>query len=101
MYSKSAFRHHQEARDQVKKMGETLRTLNGIFRNMQTDVETMRAADLKDQVRLRLRHSKTFLRGRRRAKDCVGGKVTDNVSLYPRLSSSGESCTRRRWSWPS
>jgi hypothetical protein len=41
----------QESRDQVKKMGETLRTLNGIFRNMQTDVETMRAADLKDQVR--------------------------------------------------
>jgi hypothetical protein len=32
-------------------MGETLRTLNGIFRNMQTDVEAMRAADLKDQVR--------------------------------------------------
>jgi hypothetical protein len=42
----------QESRDQVKKMGETLRTLNGIFRNMQTDVETMRAADLKDQVPL-------------------------------------------------
>lgn len=40
----------QESRDQVRKMGDTLRTLNGIFRNMQTDVEAMRAADLKDQV---------------------------------------------------
>ncbi|CAM9108122.1 unnamed protein product [Discosporangium mesarthrocarpum] len=41
----------RDAKAQVSRMGETLRTLNGIFKNMQADGEAMTEADLKDRCR--------------------------------------------------
>ncbi|CAN0459687.1 unnamed protein product, partial [Ascophyllum nodosum] len=45
-------RAKSEAKFQVVRMGDTLRTLNGIFKTMQEDWKTMAEIDLKDRCRV-------------------------------------------------
>lgn len=44
-------RAKKEAKAQVDRMGDTLRTLNGIFKTMQADGKALTEADLKDRCR--------------------------------------------------